>query len=322
MKLFLSGAMAFVVLGAPGAFADTALESETSAVAEVAEVTEEVLAEEVVSEEVVSEEDVSTVEVQVDGEAQEPSSSLDAATETATVQPEVLAREEYSPGYDFNSALASHVIVEQTAGVLDELIEAIQEGSDRRAMSLINSLDVLSLAFPEFDHKALSASAENVGDLNLLKEKWLTINGETEAYDLGPTDGVVGRSLVMLSDYLNDVYSPRLQNLLAAEDLAQSNTSPLHLYFTFLGVQSVLQFDAQPKYDTITLYGTLGNAAEISRGLHMVRNRLEAIRRLTVEVRKGTLNAEKQTKYKEQLSVVANEIETFAALLRRSASNG
>ena len=96
----------------------------------------------------------------------------------------------------------------------------------------------------------------------------------------------------------------------------------MHLYFTFLGVQSVLQFDAQPKYDTITLYGTLGNAAEISRGLHMVRNRLEAIRRLTVEVRKGTLNAEKQTKYKEQLSVVANEIETFAALLRRSASNG
>ena len=41
-----------------------------------------------------------------------------------------------------------------------------------------------------------------------------------------------------------------------------------------------------------------------------------------VDVRKGSLTAEKQTMYREQLDGVVDEIETFAALLGRTATNG
>lgn len=313
MKLLLSGAIALVVMGNYIAAADTEPGSEAAAVVEV--VTE-----------AISEIDASTAGGQADGEGEaealspSPDASMDAASaQEAEASPQ---REEYSPGYDFNAALASHVIVEQTAGILDDLMEATQQGSDRRASSLLHSLDVLSLAFPEFDHVALSASAQDPADLSRIKEKWLAADGETKGHDLSPTDGVVGRALVMVSDYLTDVYLPRLTELREAEDPAQAEVSPANLYLHFLGVQTIIALDAEPKYDTISLYGTLDNAAEIAKGLNLARKRLEAVRRLMVEVRKGTLTPEKQDIYKEQLSVVADEIQTFATLLRRSASNG
>ena len=87
-------------------------------------------------------------------------------------------------------------------------------------------------------------------------------------------------------------------------------------------MQTVLELNAQAKYDTITLYDTLANSSEIAKGINKTRVRLETIRRLMVDVRKGTLTAEKQTMYREQLDGVADEIETFAALLGRTANSG
>ena len=125
----------------------------------------------------------------------------------------------------------------------------------------------------------------------------------------------------MVSDYLTDRYLPKLAELKQAEDMTQSTISAAELYVNFLGVQTILELNAQAKYDTITLYGSLANAVEIAQGINQVRSRLETVRRLMVDVRKGSLTAEKQTMYREQLDGVVDEIETFAALLGRTASN-
>ncbi|MDG1414487.1 MAG: hypothetical protein P8R39_03990, partial [Alphaproteobacteria bacterium] len=50
------------------------------------------------------------------------------------------------------------------------------------------------------------------------------------------------------------------------------------------------------------------------------RQKLEPMRRLAVDVRKGLLTDEKQATYKDQLSALANEIKAFSAFLRSSVT--
>ena len=302
MKLFASAVIASAFLGHSVAAADTALEAGA---APAADTVEEVMP-----------------ETEAGGTATDTAEP--AATDVAEeASPEATdEREAYSPGYDFTSALASHVVVEQTAGILDDLIMARQEGVDRLADNLLQSLDVLSLAFPPFASFEFSDPASDAMSLEALKEEWNALNGLTQTYDLGPTEGVVNRALGMVSDYLTDRYLPKLAELKQAEDMAQSTISAAELYVNFLGVQTILELNAQAKYDTITLYGSLANAVEIAQGINRVRSRLETVRRLMVDVRKGSLTAEKQTMYREQLDGVVDEIETFAALLGRTATNG
>lgn len=218
MKLFTSVVIASAIFGYSVAAADTALEADAAPAPEAVE-------------EVISETEVSGANT----DTAEPTATQLAAETSPEAPDAAIEREEYSPGYDFTSALASHVVVEQTAGILDDLIMARQEGVDRLADNLWQSLDVLSLAYPPFGSFEFSDPATDAMSLKALKEEWNALNGVTETYDLGPTEGVVDRALGMVSDYLTDRYLPKLAELKQAEDMAQSTISAAELYVNFFG---------------------------------------------------------------------------------------
>ena len=243
-----------------------------------------------------------------------------AATEEATVVPAPEPREEYLPGYDFSEALISHVLTDQASIYLDQFIEALENGEDRRSTLLMQKLDVLRLTHAGYAAVDLTDSDNAAAALRDLQAHWQSLEAASQAIDEGTIEGIVGRTMLSLTDYLDDDFMPRLETLRAADDLAASDVSPNGLYLNFLGLQSMMDFEASAEYSTVRLFDSLPNADDIEDKIAASRQKLEPMRRLAVDVRKGLLTDEKQATYKDQLSALADEIKAFSAFLRSSVT--
>jgi len=243
-----------------------------------------------------------------------------AATEEATVVPAPEPREEYLPGYDFSEALISHVLTDQASIYLDQFIEALENGEDRRSTLLMQKLDVLRLTHAGYAAVDLTDSDNAAAALRDLQAHWQSLEAASQAIDEGTIEGIVGRTILSLTDYLDDDFMPRLETLRAADDLAASDVSPNGLYLNFLGLQSMMDFEASAEYSTVRLFDSLPNADDIEDKIAASRQKLEPMRRLAVDVRKGLLTDEKQATYKDQLSALADEIKAFSAFLRSSVT--
>jgi len=243
-----------------------------------------------------------------------------AATEEATVVPAPEPREEYLPGYDFSEALISHVLTDQASIYLDQFIEALENGEDRRSTLLMQKLDVLRLTHAGYAAVDLTDSDNAAAALRGLQAHWQSLEAASQAIDEGTIEGIVGRTMLSLTDYLDDDFMPRLETLRAADDLAASDVSPNGLYLNFLGLQSMMDFEASAEYSTVRLFDSLPNADDIEDKIAASRQKLEPMRRLAVDVRKGLLTDEKQATYKDQLSALADEIKAFSAFLRSSVT--
>ena len=249
-----------------------------------------------------------------------PEEAADVVSEEATVVPAPEPREEYLPGYDFSEALISHVLTDQASIYLDQFIEALENGEDRRSTLLIQKLDVLRLTHAGYAAVDLTDSDNAAAALRDLQAHWQSLEAASQAIDEGTIEGIVGRTILSLTDYLDDDFMPRLETLRAADDLAASDVSPNGLYLNFLGLQSMMDFEASAEYSTVRLFDSLPNADDIEDKIAASRQKLEPMRRLAVDVRKGLLTDEKQATYKDQLSALADEIKAFSAFLRSSVT--
>jgi len=246
--------------------------------------------------------------------------AADVVSEEATVVPAPEPREEYLPGYDFSEALISHVLTDQASIYLDQFIEALENGEDRRSTLLMQKLDVLRLTHAGYAAVDLTDSDNAAAALRDLQAHWQSLEAASQAIDEGTIEGIVGRTILSLTDYLDDDFMPRLETLRAADDLAASDVSPNGLYLNFLGLQSMMDFEASAEYSTVRLFDSLPNADDIEDKIAASRQKLEPMRRLAVDVRKGLLTDEKQATYKDQLSALADEIKAFSAFLRSSVT--
>lgn len=249
-----------------------------------------------------------------------PEEAADVVSEEATVVPAPEPREEYLPGYDFSEALISHVLTDQASIYLDQFIEALENGEDRRSTLLMQKLDVLRLTHAGYAAVDLTDSDNAAAALRDLQAHWQSLEAASQAIDEGTIEGIVGRTMLSLTDYLDDDFMPRLETLRAADDLAASDVSPNGLYLNFLGLQSMMDFEASAEYSTVRLFDSLPNADDIEDKIAASRQKLEPMRRLAVDVRKGLLTDEKQATYKDQLSALADEIKAFSAFLRSSVT--
>jgi hypothetical protein len=249
-----------------------------------------------------------------------PEEAADVVSEEATVVPAPEPREEYLPGYDFSEALISHVLTDQASIYLDQFIEALENGEDRRSTLLMQKLDVLRLTHAGYAAVDLTDSDNAAAALRDLQAHWQSLEAASQAIDEGTIEGIVGRTMLSLTDYLDDDFMPRLETLRAADDLAASDVSPNGLYLNFLGLQSMMDFEASAEYSTVRLFDSLPNAGEFDDKIASSRQKLEPMRRLAVDVRKGLLTDEKQATYKDQLSALADEIKAFSAFLRSSVT--
>jgi len=249
-----------------------------------------------------------------------PEEAADVVSEEATVVPAPEPREEYLPGYDFSEALISHVLTDQASIYLDQFIEALENGEDRRSTLLMQKLDVLRLTHAGYAAVDLTDSDNAAAALRDLQAHWQSLEAASQAIDEGTIEGIVGRTILSLTDYLDDDFMPRLETLRAADDLAASDVSPNGLYLNFLGLQSMMDFEASAEYSTVRLFDSLPNADDIEDKIAASRQKLEPMRRLAVDVRKGLLTDEKQATYKDQLSALADEIKAFSAFLRSSVT--
>ncbi len=249
-----------------------------------------------------------------------PEEAADVVSEEAAVVPAPEPREEYLPGYDFSEALISHVLTDQASIYLDQFIEALENGEDRRSTLLMQKLDVLRLTHAGYAAVDLTDSDNAAAALRDLQAHWQSLEAASQAIDEGTIEGIVGRTILSLTDYLDDDFMPRLETLRAADDLAASDVSPNGLYLNFLGLQSMMDFEASAEYSTVRLFDSLPNADDIEDKIAASRQKLEPMRRLAVDVRKGLLTDEKQATYKDQLSALADEIKAFSAFLRSSVT--
>ena len=249
-----------------------------------------------------------------------PEEAADVVSEEATVVPAPEPREEYLPGYDFSEALISHVLTDQASIYLDQFIEALENGEDRRSTLLMQKLDVLRLTHAGYAAVDLTDSDNAAAALRDLQAHWQSLEAASQAIDEGTIEGIVGRTMLSLTDYLDDDFMPRLETLRAADGLAASDVSPNGLYLNFLGLQSMMDFEASAEYSTVRLFDSLPNADDIEDKIAASRQKLEPMRRLAVDVRKGLLTDEKQATYKDQLSALADEIKAFSAFLRSSVT--
>ena len=249
-----------------------------------------------------------------------PEEAADVVSEEAAVVPAPEPREEYLPGYDFSEALISHVLTDQASIYLDQFIEALENGEDRRSTLLMQKLDVLRLTHAGYAAVDLTDSDNAAAALRDLQAHWQSLEAASQAIDEGTIEGIVGRTMLSLTDYLDDDFMPRLETLRAADDLAASDVSPNGLYLNFLGLQSMMDFEASAEYSTVRLFDSLPNADDIEDKIAASRQKLEPMRRLAVDVRKGLLTDEKQATYKDQLSALADEIKAFSAFLRSSVT--
>jgi len=249
-----------------------------------------------------------------------PEEAADVVSEEATVVPASEPREDYLPGYDFSEALISHVLTDQASIYLDQFIEALENGEDRRSTLLMQKLDVLRLTHAGYAAVDLTDSDNAAAALRDLQAHWQSLEAASQAIDEGTIEGIVGRTILSLTDYLDDDFMPRLETLRAADDLAASDVSPNGLYLNFLGLQSMMDFEASAEYSTVRLFDSLPNADDIEDKIAASRQKLEPMRRLAVDVRKGLLTDEKQATYKDQLSALADEIKAFSAFLRSSVT--
>jgi len=249
-----------------------------------------------------------------------PEEAADVVSEEATVVPAPEPREEYLPGYDFSEALISHVLTDQASIYLDQFIEALENGEDRRSTLLMQKLDVLRLTHAGYAAVDLTDSDNAAAALRDFQAHWQSLEAASQAIDEGTIEGIVGRTILSLTDYLDDDFMPRLETLRAADDLAASDVSPNGLYLNFLGLQSMMDFEASAEYSTVRLFDSLPNADDIEDKIAASRQKLEPMRRLAVDVRKGLLTDEKQATYKDQLSALADEIKAFSAFLRSSVT--
>jgi|GEM_PF-2435698 len=249
-----------------------------------------------------------------------PEEAADVVSEEAAVVPAPEPREEYLPGYDFSEALISHVLTDQASIYLDQFIEALENGEDRRSTLLMQKLDVLRLTHAADAAVDLTDSDNAAAALRDLQAHWQSLEAASQAIDEGTIEGIVGRTILSLTDYLDDDFMPRLETLRAADDLAASDVSPNGLYLNFLGLQSMMDFEASAEYSTVRLFDSLPNADDIEDKIAASRQKLEPMRRLAVDVRKGLLTDEKQATYKDQLSALADEIKAFSAFLRSSVT--
>lgn len=301
---------------------ETAVEEVTDATAEAVEA-EVVEADADVAEEMPTPEGASDVapEEAADVVSEEAfESETAAATEEAAVVPAPEPRDEYLPGYDFSEALISHVLTDQASAYLDQFIEALENGEDRRSTLLMQKLDVLRLTHAGYAAIDLTDSENAAAALRDLQAHWQSLEAASQAIDEGTIEGIVGRTMLSLTDYLDDDFMPRLETLRAADDLAASDVSPNGLYLNFLGLQSMMVFEASAEYSTVRLFDSLPNADDIEDKIAASRQKLEPMRRLAVDVRKGLLTDEKQATYKDQLSALADEIKAFSAFLRSSVT--
>lgn len=301
---------------------ETAVEEATDATAEAVEA-EVVEADADVAEEMPAPEGASDVapEEAADVVSEEAiESETAAATEEAAVVPAPEPRDEYLPGYDFSEALISHVLTDQASAYLDQFIEALENGEDRRSTLLVQKLDVLRLTHAGYAAIDLTDSENAAAALRDLQAHWQSLEAASQAIDEGTIEGIVGRTMLSLTDYLDDDFMPRLETLRAADDLAASDVSPNGLYLNFLGLQSMMVFEASAEYSTVRLFDSLPNADDFEDKIAASRQKLEPMRRLAVDVRKGLLTDEKQATYKDQLSALADEIKAFSAFLRSSVT--
>ncbi len=301
---------------------ETAVEEATDATAEAVEA-EVVEADADVAEEMPAPEGASDVapEEAADVVSEEAiESETAAATEEAAVVPAPEPRDEYLPGYDFSEALISHVLTDQASAYLDQFIEALENGEDRRSTLLMQKLDVLRLTHAGYAAIDLTDSENAAAALRDLQAHWQSLEAASQAIDEGTIEGTVGRTMLSLTDYLDDDFMPRLETLRAADDLAASDVSANGLYLNFLGLQSMMVFEASAEYSTVRLFDSLPNADDFEDKIAASRQKLEPMRRLAVDVRKGLLTDEKQATYKDQLSALADEIKAFSAFLRSSVT--
>ena len=203
---------------------------------------------------------------------------------------------------------------------MDQFIEALENGEDRRSTLLMQKLDVLRLTHAGYAAVDLTDSDNAAAALRDLQAHWQSLEAASQAIDEGTIEGIVGRTMLSLTDYLDDDFMPRLETLRAADDLAASDVSPNGLYLNFLGLQSMMVFEASAEYSTVRLFDSLPNAGEFDDKIASSRQKLEPMRRLAVDVRKGLLTDEKQATYKDQLSALADEIKAFSAFLRSSVT--
>jgi len=229
---------------------------------------------------------------------------------------------EYLPGYDFSEALITHILTEQAISELEKLIRARQTNDDQRSTLILQKLDVMRVTHPGFDKFELEAPDQDIDVLRGLQDSWQALEKSGKAFDGEDILGSVQRTLLVLSDYLDQTYLPRITALAREDDLASSGASASELYMNFLGFQSMLIFDVNLENSTVRLFDALPNLDEFLLHLADARQKLEPVRLLSVEVRKETLTEEKQANYKEQLAILADDIKVFSAFLRSSASDG
>ncbi|MAV47760.1 MAG: hypothetical protein CBC49_007540 [Alphaproteobacteria bacterium TMED89] len=224
----------------------------------------------------------------------------------------------YNEGFDFSAALVSHALLEQVETIISRTITARSDGADLRAQSMIDSLQVFSLVYPELGDFEFVEPEQDVAALQAIAAKLKDDNGVTDAYDLGPTDGISQRWMELISDYLDTTYPPNLKSLATASDLASADAAPEALFMGLVGMQSIIQLNVASEYDSLSLFDGVENAGAMSSGLMQLRGSAEPLRRMMVEARRDTLTDDSLPQYQQQLGVLVDEIEAWSAVLRSS----
>ena len=224
----------------------------------------------------------------------------------------------YNEGYDFTAALISHALLEQVEAIINRAIDARRDGADLRAQSMIHSLHVFSMVYPELAAIEFAEPEQDVAVLAAIATKLKAENGATETYDLGPTEGIGLRWIELIADYLDTAYLPGLKSLAAANDIASADVAPDALFLRQVGMQAIIQFNVASEYDSLSLFEGMENAGEMSAGLTQLRGSAEPLRRMMVEVRRDTLTDERLPEYQQHLGGLIDEIEAWSAILRSS----
>lgn len=249
------------------------------------------------------------------------SSSTDQTQSDTTAEQGDAAESPYSEGYDFSAALLSHALLEQIETIIGRVIDARQNGSQWRAESMMHSLHMFSLVYPELAEFEFVEPEQDAAALKALAERVKQENGETESYDLGPTEGVDTRWMTLVSDYLENVYVPDVQSLVSAKDLESADVGPVALYMRLVGMSSIIQLNVSSEYDALTLFDGVANSDEILSGMLNLRSVAEPLRQLMVEVRRDTLTPEQLPEYQNHLRGLIDEVESWSGILRRSVSD-